>query len=256
MIAVNFHHCTDLLALRIWVEDPEVGHWIDPSTRTPLPPAVVRGKIAVDERLHEVLRKHNETSSRSKSSSAHLLTQPPIDHQVFDQVHRRDHPDTVMHPAHLVCLAHACVDNRHTRPAVLPCLEVFFVLLPIDIRELLKEGPPHRDARIHRQNVRIEVPPGELLDPAANASLAACINLLCAGEFQRSADASSGRYDTRCEVRASSTAQHAITSSENGVTSGGWLYRRRRDLLRLYICLPDSPSSGSLLALAPQVPAG
>lgn len=101
---------------------------------------------------------------------AYLFAQPPVDHQVLRQVHGSDHPSPVVDPPHRVRLTHGRVNDRHTRPAILPCLEVLFVRLPSDVCVLLQERTAHGHSREERHNMAVEIAPhcGQRRKPLIN----------------------------------------------------------------------------------------
>ena len=93
-------------ALRHRVEDAEVRLRVRPGRGRPLPAAVVRGDVAVDQVAHEV-----------------RLARAPVDQQVLRQERRDDHPRPVGHPARGEELAHRRIDERVARPAAPPRLD-------------------------------------------------------------------------------------------------------------------------------------
>ena len=57
---------TDLLALRIWIEYPEVWHWVNAGAGAPLPAAIIRRQVSVNQSFHEILRIAKATSIISR----------------------------------------------------------------------------------------------------------------------------------------------------------------------------------------------
>lgn len=86
-------------ALRIRVEEPEVWRRVCARRSAPLPTTVVRGKVAVDEGLHKVLYGTGlSLHEKVVCGLAYPLAQSPVDHKIFGQEHRGDHPHPVVHP--------------------------------------------------------------------------------------------------------------------------------------------------------------
>ncbi len=156
------HPATDVCPVRIeplalagGVEDPEERLRVGPGRRGPLPAAVVRGDIAVDQVMHEV-----------------GLARAPIDEQVLRQERRGDHPSAVRQPAGGGKLAHRGIDDRVAGPAGPPRIEGDVVARPRERVELRPEGRP-ADGRSMEEDVGVEVTPGEFgQEPAPALALA------------------------------------------------------------------------------------
>ena len=126
------------------VDAAEVGLGIGADRGDPLPVAVVVGLVAVEQVAHEV-----------------ALAPSPVDPQVFRQEGSDDQPRAVVHPALAQELAHAGVDERVARAALLPGLERLLRVGPLDLAVALLV----LRARVPReveQHVVVEVPPAEL----------------------------------------------------------------------------------------------
>src|SRR5690606_3092806 len=79
----------ETLALPYRAEHPEVRRGISTGRRTPLPAAVIGGKVTINEVLHE-----------------EAFAPAPVDKQVLGQEHGDHHAQPVMHPAGSAQLAH------------------------------------------------------------------------------------------------------------------------------------------------------
>ena len=101
--ADEFARRIEALRLRHRVEDAEIRLRVAARRRRPLPAAVVRREIVVDQLVGEV-----------------ALAPAPVDEQVLDEEGRRDHAQPVVHVARRVQLPHRGVDDRVARPPVAP----------------------------------------------------------------------------------------------------------------------------------------
>ena len=136
------------------VLDPEIRRGVRAGAGGPLPAAVVRGDLAIDEVLHEV-----------------GFAEFPVDVQILGEKHRGDHPDAVVHETGGQQLAHAGIDDGKSGAAVFPCLEeragfvprqaapVGVEFLVEHVREMVEDG-------------EIEFPPGEFLDEDVDSGAA------------------------------------------------------------------------------------
>ena len=112
----------EALALQRGIEHAEEGLRIRAHARRPLPATHVRGAVAVDQLLHEI-----------------LLTLAPVDQQILGQERRHDHARAIVHPACSVQHPHRRIDHRITGASFAPRAESVFVFQPLEIGELLTQ---------------------------------------------------------------------------------------------------------------------
>lgn len=98
----------ELLRLADRVENAEVRRRIGAGGGAPLPAAVVRRQVAIDQVAHE-----------------EALALAPVDQQVLGQEHGDDHAQAVVHPAGFQQLAHGRIDDRQAGAALLPGGQIF-----------------------------------------------------------------------------------------------------------------------------------
>jgi hypothetical protein len=148
--------CTDIIAARISffalgvrIEDAKIWLRVRASACTPLPTAVVRGKIAVYELLHEMLWVEGGgmvcSPFQAEFQITYSLSQTPINHQVLCQIHRCNHAYAIVHPAlrsgvlgqlpggqfeqhtHRVSLSDPSIYDGHSRAARRPSFKMFWI---------------------------------------------------------------------------------------------------------------------------------
>ena len=78
-----------------------------------------------------------------------------------------------MHPAGRVELTHGGVDNGDAGTPFLPCIKMVSGRVPLQRLRFRFEGPVHTDPRIVIQDVDVEIPPGDLVDPGDQSLLIA-----------------------------------------------------------------------------------
>ena len=84
----------------------------------------------------------------------HPFTQPPVNHQILGQVHRNDHPASVVHPPRPSKLAHRSVHDWEASTAFTPSSKVLCVVGPFNVGILGLERLVHA-ARIKPSQVRL-----------------------------------------------------------------------------------------------------
>src|ERR1041385_3327338 len=97
-----------------WIKDTEVRGGVATGTGGPLPPAVVRSEIEIEELRGE-----------------QGFAPTPIDQQVFRKKTGGDHANTVVHEPCRRKLPHTCVDNRVAGLSIAPPIELFRVVSPL-----------------------------------------------------------------------------------------------------------------------------
>ena len=142
-------------ALRHRIEDPEPRLGVAAGRRRPLPAAVVRGQLVVDQVEREV-----------------RLAAAPVDAEVLGEKARRHHAQPVVHPAGLVDLRHRRVDQRIAGAPLAPGGEGLVgvaAVLEADAVELgLAAGAD--DVRQVVQDLLVEVAPDQLREPGLGAA--------------------------------------------------------------------------------------
>ena len=141
----------EALRLRDRIEDPEVGLRIAARRRRPLPAAVVRRQVEVDQRVGEV-----------------PLAPAPVDEQVLHEERRRHHAQPVVHVPGGVQLPHRGVDERIAGGSVAPRGELRLVVRKREVRVLRLEARAD-DVRVVPEDLRVEVPPDEFGQPRRRA---------------------------------------------------------------------------------------
>lgn len=141
------------------------------------PPPVIAREIAIDQVFHEV-----------------ALAEAPIEQKVVGQKGGDGHAGAVVHVPRRVQLAHAGVDEGEARAAAAPEVEeeeddeeeeargcacgffrfrfpadVVVVAVAAAVGGLVVQGFGHADVRVAGEDVLVEVAPGELGDPGADA---------------------------------------------------------------------------------------
>ena len=152
---MNLPSRVEALALRHRVEDAEPGLRVAAGRRRPLPAAVVRGELVVDQVQREV-----------------RLAAAPVDAEVLDEEARRHHAQPVVHVAGLVDLRHRRIDQRIAGAALAPGGEVprrracrarsDAVVLGLEARA--------DDVRMVVQDLLVEVAPDQLREPDLGAA--------------------------------------------------------------------------------------
>src|ERR1043165_7948149 len=100
------------------VEYSEIRRGGGACTRCPLPTAVIRGDVAIQQIFHNP-----------------GFAPTPIDQQIFHEIGCYNQARPVVYPADLFQLAHRRVYDGNTRSAFLPCLELSLTVPPWDTCE-------------------------------------------------------------------------------------------------------------------------
>src|SRR5581483_7362151 len=106
--------------------DAEIGGGVRAGAGAPLPTAVVRGHVAVDEFVHEI-----------------TLAPLPVDEEILGQEHRHDHAEAVVHPAGGVQAAHGGVHDGIAGHAGAPRVEVRAIVVPTQCVVFRSEAAAH-----------------------------------------------------------------------------------------------------------------
>lgn len=111
-----FSVCVELLALEQGIEDSEVWLRIHSRGSTETPTAVIGGKISINEVFHEISLSHS-----------------PVKEEVLCEERSNNHSTPIVHVATVVELSHRSIDYGIPCLSFTPSLEVFIVILPVNI---------------------------------------------------------------------------------------------------------------------------
>ena len=92
----------------------EIGRGISSSSRTPLPTAVVRRDVAIDQFLHKI-----------------LLSFSPVEVEILGQEHRDNHSDPIVHETSRIQLPHPGVNDWKPGTTVAPPLKDRVIFVPL-----------------------------------------------------------------------------------------------------------------------------
>src|ERR1700741_2100192 len=98
--------------------NPEIGSSVRTGPSAPLPAAVVRRDIAINQLLHEV-----------------FLSFPPIQMEIFREKHGYDHPNPIMHVAGGIQLPHPSIHDGKSGRSFTPSRQFGRRLVPFQARE-------------------------------------------------------------------------------------------------------------------------
>ena len=141
----------EFLALQNRVEDAEVRCGVGAGSGCPLPAAVVGGRVAVEQVVHEP-----------------AFAPLPVDQQILDQEGGHDHARPIVHPAGFAQLAHGGIHDRHAGATIFPGLKIVRIVAPGDVLQGRVEGLT-ADAWEMIQDRNIEFAPDEFIQPRFRA---------------------------------------------------------------------------------------
>ncbi|CDA01754.1 putative deoxiribopirymidine photolyase [Klebsiella variicola CAG:634] len=137
-----------LLALGGGVKYAEIGRGVGACRGRPLPAAVVRRQVAINQLTHEV-----------------ALPCPPVEAQIFRQEAGDNHAQPVMHPAGGVKLAHRGIDYRKAGLPALPGLQGGVIFTPGDLISPCDKRASFTEFRIVDHQMAVKLAPDQLIKP-------------------------------------------------------------------------------------------
>src|ERR1700761_4338304 len=154
------HPLTDIFAIRIklltlqaWIKHTKVRLRINAHARRKAPSTIIARKVTI-----------NEVAMKESLSRA------PIKQQILGQERGHNHAAAIVHVRRVTQLPHRRIDERESRAALAPRGKVLVIVLPFDARVRVLERLGHAHVRPVREHVLVEVAPGYLTDPAADAT--------------------------------------------------------------------------------------